>query len=257
MRLAFPQKIAPRLLQGAVALFLGLCSAAYGAAFSVSPVRLDFQGITRSQLLAVTNSSDVPIRFLARSAGWSMDSAGAVQLTDDEQLVVFPASFTVAARATQNVRIGTTEPAGTVEKTWRVILEELPDPNAAGRSGASISVLSVVSVPVFMAPIQFDRKADLTWKKPTGQTLQATLDNQGNAHEVVASVALTAKRGEQVVQQAKVEGWYLLPSHQRHYTLKGDKAWCAVQASRFELMATAVDGRVIATRTVDAGAMCP
>ncbi|MES2973008.1 MAG: fimbria/pilus periplasmic chaperone [Pseudomonadota bacterium] len=224
--------------------------------FSVSPVRLDLGGVARSQLLSITNAGTVPARFLVRGAAWTMTEAGAVELSDDDKLIVFPASFTVAPKASQNIRVGTDQRSGETEKTWRVLLEELPDANAAGSPGATINVLSVISVPVFMPPLKPRKAMEISWLGQEGASARIALVNDGNAHEMVAAVSVTAMRGEDTALQAQQEGWYILPGKRRVYALAGERNWCASGVTRFELRATDRQGETLARRTVDAREAC-
>ena len=236
---------------------LACAAAACGAGeFSVSPVRIDFAVAGRSQLLAITNTGTAPARFLVRAAGWTVNEEGAVELSDDDKLVVFPASFTVQPRFSQNVRVGTDQRPGDTEKTWRIVFEELPDPNPATAAGATINVLSVISVPVFMPPVTPRKSLKLGWSATEGRTMKLALANEGNAHELIATVTLTAMRGEQAAQQAQASGWYLLPGKRREYPVAGEKPWCELGAGRFELRATNVQGDTVATQSVDAREAC-
>ena len=238
------------------ALTAASAPAAFAGEFSVSPVRLDLGGVARSQLLAITNAGTVPARFLVRGAAWTMTEAGAVQLSDDDKLIVFPASFTVAPKATQNIRVGTDQRPGETEKTWRVVLEELPDANAAGSAGATINVLSVISVPVFMAPLKVSKAMEISWVGHEGASAKVALANGGNMHEMVAAVSVTAMRGEDTAAQAQQEGWYILPGKRRVYSVAGEKSWCAPGVTRFEIRATDRQGETLARQTIDARDAC-
>jgi fimbrial chaperone protein len=241
----------------AAALALACACAAFAGEFSVTPVRMEFAGVARSQLLSITNTGNAPARFLARGAAWTMNENGGVELADDDGLIVFPASFTLAPKATQNVRVGTSQRPGDTEKTWRVVLEELPDPAAnPGAVGASIAVLSMISVPVFMPPLAARKALDVSLAGVSGNTAQVALNNQGNAHELVAGVSITALRGEAVAQQAQQEGWYVLPGKRRVYGFNASGPWCAPGVTALELKASDLQGQVLARKSVDAREVC-
>lgn len=247
-------KLPSLLLASACAAFAALPVRA--GEFAVSPVRMEFNGAARSQLLAVTNAGDAPARFLVRGAGWTMLENGGVQLSEDDGLVVFPASFTLAPRATQNIRVGTAQRPGEVEKTWRVVLEELPDPNAPARTGATINVLSMISVPVFMPPVAPRQDLQLGWAGVAGGKANVTLSNNGNAHELVGAVTVASLRGTAALPAVRTEGWYVLPGKRRAYTLEQAAPWCAPGVTGFELAAADLNGQVLARRTVDAAEAC-
>lgn len=224
--------------------------------FSVSPIRVTLSGAARSQLLAITNIGNEPARFLVRSAGWTVNDAGAAELSADDSLSVFPASFTVPAKGTQNIRVGTDQKQGDTEKTWRIVLEQLPDPNAAGNAGTTINVLSVLSVPVFMPPLSSRKAFTVNWQSVKGNSASVLLANDGNAHELVSSVSVTALRGTETAAQAKLEGWYLLPGKKRAFNLVTQNNWCAPDITAFELRALDREGQALAQQTVDAREAC-
>ncbi len=241
----------------AAALLLLAHGLASAGEFSVSPIRLNLSGAARSQLLTISNIGSTPARFLVRSAGWTVTEAGAVELSGDDQLVVFPASFVVAPKASQNIRVGTDQTATNTEQTWRIVLEELPNPDAPSGAGTTINVLSVLSVPVFMPPLAARKSMDLTLQSATGVTATVVISNTGNAHEMVSAVSVTAMRGEEVAAQAQQEGWYLLPGKRRVLSIKTDKkSWCAPDITRFELRASDRDGQTLAQQKVDAREVC-
>lgn len=196
------------------------CGVAAGQ-FSVSPVKLDFIGNARSQLLSITNGSDQPAGFLVRGAAWTMTEAGAVEFLDDDSLIVFPATFTLPPKGTQNIRVGTAVRAGQTEKTWRVILEELPDTSPAGASATVVNVLSIISVPVFMPPISPRKALEIAWQAAAGKVAKIETANTGNVHQVLTGVSVAAMRGDEIVQQAQEEGWYILPGETR-----AQPGWC-------------------------------
>lgn len=225
--------------------------------FSVSPVRLEFNGPQRSQLLSITNNGSTTARFLARGAVWTLSESGAVELKDDDGIVVFPQSFTLEPKASQNVRVGTPQRPGDLEKTWRVILEELPDPGGApAAAGTTITVLSMISVPVFLAPTTARRNLDIEWLGASGSSASVAVSNTGNVHALLGQVQIKAMRGTEVAQQAGLEGWYVLPGGRRVYALSGAQPWCAPDITTLELQAMGVQGQAIASRSLDARALC-
>lgn len=241
----------------AAALMLLIYGASFAGEFSVSPTRLNLSGASRSQLLAITNAGTTPSRFLVRATGWSVSESGVVELVADDKLVVFPASFTVAPKATQNIRVGTDQAAGDTEQTWRIILEELPNPDMQSSPGTAINVLSVLSVPVFMPPIAPRKSIELGIESVQGATVTMVLTNKGNAHEMINTVSVSALRGETVLAQGQQEGWYLLPGKRRVMALKSDKTiWCAPGITGFDVRAVDRDGLTLVRQSIDAREVC-
>lgn len=242
-----------------LALLLGslFLPVAMASNVSITPVQLNLGGRMRSQLITVGNNSDQATRFLVRATGWRMDEEGNIQFLDDDQLIIYPASFSLPGRSTQNIRVGTAVGPADSEKTWRVVLEELPDPDAVIANGSAVNVLSTITVPVFMPPVSVHRSMAMTVSRISGRTAGVTLTNEGNVHELMLAVALTAFKGAQALQKVQVEGWYLLPSHRRSLGLQGAGAWCSLGADRFEINVTTSASGAVASRTLDAGQVCP
>lgn len=244
------------LIAALVALGSAACGIALAGEFSVTPVRLDLAASARSQLLSITNLGNAPARFMVRAAGWSVNAGGGVDLVPDDNLLVFPASFTVPPKGTQNIRAGTDLAPGETERTWRIVLEELPDPNPTAQQGTTINVLSQLSVPVFMAPRQVRRELALGPPTVDGARARVTVTNSGNVHALVTAVALTALRDQQPVVDGRKEGWYLLPGTQRTFDITGPSAWCAPGVSRFDVRAFDRDGQQLAQQSLDAREVC-
>lgn len=239
------------------AVMLLIYGAAQAGEFAVSPTRLNLSGASRSQLLSITNAGATPSRFLVRATGWSVSESGVVELVPDDKLVVFPASFTVAPKATQNIRVGTDQPAADTEQTWRIILEELPNPEAQSTAGTSINVLSVLSVPVFMPPAVARKSIDASIESVQGVTATVVLTNKGNAHEMINTVSVSALGGQTVLAQGLQEGWYLLPGKRRVLALKSDKnSWCVPGITSFDLRAVDRDGLTLVRQSIDAREVC-
>jgi fimbrial chaperone protein len=246
-----------RFLKYIAAVLLLVHSFSLAGEFSVSPIRLNLSGAARSQLLTINNIGSAPARFLVRSAGWTVTEAGAVELSGDDKLVVFPASFVVAPKASQNIRVGTDQAATDTEQTWRIVLEELPNPDAPSGAGTTINVLSVLSVPVFMPPTTARKSMELGLQSVNGVTATVMISNKGNAHEMVSAVSVTALRGEEVAAQAQMEGWYLLPGKRRVLNLKTDKkSWCTPDITSFDLRASDRDGQTLVQQKVEAREVC-
>ncbi|RYY52802.1 MAG: hypothetical protein EOO24_64845 [Comamonadaceae bacterium] len=240
----------------ALAAWALLGPAVQAGEFSVTPVRLEFGAGMRTQLLSITNTGTTPARFLVRGAAWTMNEAGGVVTSDSDTLVVFPASFALAPKATQNIRVGTAERPGEDEKTWRVVLEEVPDATAPPPGGATINVLSMISVPVFMRPLAPRHALDLAWGGAAGTTARVTLANGGNVTELVGSVSVAPVRGGQAQAPSRTEGWYVLPGKRRVYAFEQSGGWCAPGVTGFQLVALDVQGQPMASRTVDASEAC-
>ncbi|MGF7155740.1 fimbrial biogenesis chaperone [Novosphingobium gossypii] len=167
-----------------VAVGGSVATPARAGAISVMPVRVSVAPTARFCSLTVGNDSDRPVTVQVRGFAWSRDEGGADILTPDEGFVVNPPMATIAPHATRLVRCSL--PAGSAggrEKTWRLIVDELPDPAQA--TPGVVQTLLRLSVPVFrgdanVAP-QFTASLD-------GDVLR--IANTGTGHARVTRLTL-------------------------------------------------------------------
>ena len=109
-----------------LACSLGLGGKAEASAFTVNPIKIALSGKDQSALLSLQSQSSEELRFKVAVKAWSQNPQGEMQLTDTKDIVVFPALLTLGPKEERKLRIGATVPAGAVEKTYRVFVEELP-----------------------------------------------------------------------------------------------------------------------------------
>jgi fimbrial chaperone protein len=127
--------------------------AAAADTFAVSPVRISIPSGDRSEAVTVTNGSDGPVRFQVTGFAWAQRPDGATELTPSEDLIIFPTLATVAAHQSQVIRIGVVGASSDTERTFRIFLRQLPEPNTAQNPArASITIRTRYSIPVFLEP---------------------------------------------------------------------------------------------------------
>ncbi len=126
-----------------------------------------------------------------------------------------PALFEVAPGATQIARLGLRTEPGTAEKSYRVILDEVPTDRP--RRPGEVRTLLRISIPIFVsAP---DTAARLNWRVwPQGPGRAGfAIQNQGTAHVQINRLALARRDGTRLgAQDMSV---YLLPGATRQVTL--------------------------------------
>jgi len=135
----------------AAGLALGLASGAAATTYSVSPTRVVLTTAMRSQLVTIKNESDRPLRFQLSMMAWSQDPAGAMQLAPTEDVVYFPSLLTLEKGEERKVRVGTAVPAGSVERSYRLFIEELPPAERPDQSGV-VRILTRTSIPSSFSP---------------------------------------------------------------------------------------------------------
>jgi fimbrial chaperone protein len=163
---------------------MGIGQARAGA-ISVMPVRVDVAADRRFCSLTLGNDGERPVTVQVRGFAWTRDETGADILTPDPGFMVNPGITTIAPHGNRLVRcsLPAAEPVNPTERQWRLIVDELPDPDVA--TPGVVQTLLRISVPVFRG----DAKA--------APRLAASLDhgvlrlaNTGTVHVKVLSVVL-------------------------------------------------------------------
>lgn len=140
---------ASALLAIALAVVGGVCNVpARAGAISVMPVRVSVPVAARFCSLTVGNDSDRAVTVQVRGFAWNRDEDGNDILNPDGGFIVNPPMATIAPHGARLIRCSL-PPAGsgTAEQSWRLIVDELPDP-AQARPGV-VQALLRLSVPVF------------------------------------------------------------------------------------------------------------
>ena len=116
-----------RLRAAGLALFLFLAALpAHAATFKISPIQIYLSAGKTTELLAVENQSSESVRLQVTAFGWNQSPRGDIELAPTEDVVFFPALLTLEPGKERKIRIGVSKPAGAVERTYRVFVEELP-----------------------------------------------------------------------------------------------------------------------------------
>ena len=144
---------------------------------------------------------------------WRQDADGQDQYELADGLLYFPRTMEIPPGDSRIIRVGVKAAPTAREDTYRVFVEELPPavPTSAAPSGTSLQVLLRVGVPVFVAPAQSDRKAEITRLELRGTIAEWALVNTGNVHLRAEKVALVgiARDGIRLFEQSFQERYLL------------------------------------------------
>lgn len=232
-------------------LFLfGAACGAWAGSFSVNPIRLDFDAAARTGSIALTNDDTVPLSFQMKLSAWSQDGDGRDQYADSSELIFFPPILTVQPGEKRLIRVGTKGPLSADERSYRLFIEELPDPAQAQKPGAQVAVKLRFGVPLFVAPAQAQLQGELENLTVQGGELRVRVRNTGNRH--FRFEKLRAQSGDTVL--GETEGWYLLPGAARDYRIQLDAQACA-KAGALEAVLSA-DGLLLRQELAVDPALC-
>lgn len=220
-----------RVLASCAALAAGLtlcqAAAAPAATFSVNPVQIFLSATTKSALLTLKNETDQPIRFQLSVSAWSQDPDGRMQLAPTTDIVFFPAMLTLQAREERKVRIGSTVPPGTTEKTYRIFVEELP-PLEKKDAPAGVTMLTKMGIPIFLQPAKPVGQAAIQNAGFKDGRLGFTLQNNGNVYFMPKSIQVRALDGSgATLLDQKVDAWYVLAGTTRVFDLAVPAPQCS------------------------------
>src|SRR5512135_2952596 len=114
-----------------VGCVFGLHGQADAGSFTVNPISIVLSGKEQSALLTLKSQTKEEVRFKVQVQAWAQSPKGEMELKDTKDIVVFPGLLTLAPSEERKLRIGSTVPAGAVERSYRVFVEELPSLRAA------------------------------------------------------------------------------------------------------------------------------
>lgn len=198
-----------------VVLLTGL--AARAQALAVLPVNLLLSPGQRATTLTVTNQGTSETAIQIRAYTWSQKD-GNDQLAATDVVVVSPPLATIAAGATQVVRLILRQPPQGLEATYRILIDQIPPPAEAG----VVHVVLRLSIPIFAQPttravahVQFHTERD------AGQLYLVGV-NDGLRHEVIRDIALSTTAGGKLKVDAGASPYILAGATRRWHITAQD-----------------------------------
>ncbi|HYV66292.1 MAG TPA: fimbria/pilus periplasmic chaperone [Myxococcales bacterium] len=210
-------------------------SSARAGGLNVSPIQLLLSPQTTKAMLTLRNDGVETVRYQVSATSWNQNSKGELQLAPTNEVLFFPALFTLKPGEERNVRVGVGTPFGLVEKTYRVFVEELPPTARPAQPSSEVRVLTRVGVPVFLAPARAVERRTIEGLGARGGRASFRVSNQGTLHfreDAVKLRGLDAK-GE-VLFEREQRGWYVLAGGALDYEFelpKGCQGLAALLAS--------------------------
>jgi len=191
---------------------------AFAGSLAVNPVRVALSAKHATSALTLRNGGTQSSVVQLEVMSWSQENGKEI-LVPTQDILATPPIFTVAAGASQIVRVGLRQPVDPLrELSYRLILNEVPPPPA--KDASALQVALRISIPVFVTP-KTNSAPVLQWRAdrtPQGE-LRVALTNTGNIHVQIHHLSLTQAGAAEPLgsQQA---GVYLLPAQGRDWTLK-------------------------------------
>ena len=208
---------------------------AHAANFSVDPVVAWLSPHAPSTLLDMGNTGAATLRFELSGFVWSQGPEGQIVLTPTDDMIFFPQLFALNVGEKRKVRIGTVAPAEDTEKSYRLMVAQMPSLAGERPAGSGVELLAHLSIPVFVEPAVIKKDANLAAVTATGRTISFQVVNTGNVHLVVEKATITglnAAGTPAFTRQAK--DWYVLAGKSSNYSLELTAEECA-QAQTIEV----------------------
>jgi len=179
------------------------------ADFTIAPVRIFFDIGTTTTILTVTNKSENALTLQLKAFTWQQDEEGKDVYSATEDIIFFPKIFKIEKNEEKLVRLGTKIPHGSHEKTYRLFLEEVPEPQQKAK-GAAVKILMRVGVPIFIQPLQEEVKGSTATVVAQKGTLSLTVKNEGNSHFIIRNITANGlNSGGNEVFTTETGGGYL------------------------------------------------
>lgn len=182
----------------------------------VAPIKLELGSDTRSGVISVLNEGTGRFQVQMRAFLWEQVAEGKDQYTETNDLIFFPKIMVFEKPEERILRAGIKLPAATKEKTYRLFIEEIPEPKKA--DGTNIAVAIRFGVPIFVKPLKEEPKGEIGKVELAKGECRVMVKNTGNVHFIIEAVNIKGvDLKEEQTFSKKLDGWYLLNGVSRVY----------------------------------------
>ena len=233
----------PRLTAVLALLLMLPSQPSWAAGLKVAPVSVSLDAQHAIQVIQIENSGQNPTRVQLRLFAWEQRS-GQDDLKPTRDVLANPAQFEIAPDATQTVRIGRLTEPGDVEKSYRLLIEEIP--SAAAVNARQVKMLLRISIPVFVPSLA--PETDLRWRAlaDDGRQLMLSVENRGSSHVQLRRISV-ASQGSGTAVGEHGQMLYVLPGATRVVSLSTASP---VRAGQVLVLSATTDGANIAASMV-------
>jgi fimbrial chaperone protein len=234
---------------GLVALFA--LRVAGAGQFTIAPLRMDFAAATTTAALTVRNEEAAPVVVQAQGLAWSQEG-GQDTLVPSRDLLISPAVFTMPPGGSQLVRVALRrEPDPSRELSYRITLQEVPQPAAPGFTGLQVALR--LSVPIFVAPTA-PAAPGLVWSSTVGPDgrMSVIARNDGTAHARISRFSVKTQDGSATLLEQPGLA-YVLPGASRQWSVENNTGAKAATLSTAGAGTSPAPGKYRLEGTADQG----
>lgn len=200
-------------------LFLSLSSTINAATIRLSPVNVEILSNQNASSISLFNQSNESTDLQIRVFEWTQKN-GQDQLTPTDEIAISPPFLKLQSNDSYNLRVVRINPTPiSGEKTYRIIIDELPKPIDSRKAAQGVNVLLRSSLPVFV--VNKDAITKLNWKIDTNQEAPSlNISNIGNRHALLNNLTLvdTTANKSYPIKVNTVNG-YILAEQARSYSI--------------------------------------
>lgn len=200
-------------------LFLSFSSIINAATIRLSPVNVEILSNQSAASISLFNQSNESTDLQIRVFEWTQKN-GQDQLTPTDEIAISPPFLKLQSNDSYNLRVVRINPAPVSgEKTYRIIIDELPKPIDSRKAAQGVNVLLRSSLPVFV--VNKDAITQLNWKIDANQEVPSlNISNIGNRHALLNDLALvdTTANKSYPIKVNTVNG-YILAEQARSYSI--------------------------------------
>ncbi|QWZ58916.1 fimbria/pilus periplasmic chaperone [Acinetobacter pittii] len=200
-------------------LLLSLSSTLSAATIRISPVNVEILSNQSASSISLFNQSNESTDLQIRVFEW-VQKNGQDELIPTDEIAISPPFLKLKPNDSYNLRVVRINPSAIAgEKTYRIIIDELPKPVDSRKAAQGVNVLLRSSLPVFV--VNKDAITKLNWKIDSNQKAPSlNISNIGNRHALLNNLTLvdTTANKSYPIQVNTVNG-YILGQQTRSYSI--------------------------------------
>ena len=143
-------------------VILGFClfichTELHAANLGIWPLKVTIWPQKATGSINLTNKDDKPVNLQISATSWDMDESGKFIEADTGDFVFFPRMLTIPANEDKAVRVGYQGDFPALEKSYRLLIQELPpvrkpEDLKEGQSKMGVTYVMKMSLPLFVMP---------------------------------------------------------------------------------------------------------
>lgn len=168
----------------------------------VYPVRITLDTQNPTAVLTLINRGDTDTLLQLSPASWTQD-AGTDRLTATRDILANPGVFLLKAGEQQIARLALRVPEDARERSYRIVVQEVPRQRIANGLSTVLRLLVPVFVPTPNPTVALQWEA-----RPAGPGLEIVARNNGNVHVQIKAIKVA---GDRIASAGKALNLYVLP----------------------------------------------